>query len=54
MGMDFAFALAFFEGVIRLFQRDNQLQNIVMTDADASNSAIQYFFSRALQDARPY
>jgi type I restriction enzyme R subunit len=45
-----AFSQAFFEGAIKLFQRDNQLQNIVMTDAEARNQAIKHFFSRALRE----
>jgi len=48
-----AFSQAFFEGAIRLFQRDNQLQNIVMTDSQAREQAIRHFFSRALNEARP-
>lgn len=47
-----AFSQAFFEGVIRLFQRDNQLQNIVMTDSQAREQAIRHFFSRALRDVQ--
>jgi len=47
-----AFSQAFFESAIQLFQRDNQLQNIVMTDAEARNQAIKHFFSRALKEVR--
>jgi type I restriction enzyme, R subunit len=47
-----AFSQAFFEGAIKLFERDNQLQNIVMTDAAAREQAIKHFFSRALREAR--
>lgn len=47
-----AFSQAFFEGAIKLFQRDNQLQNIVMTDAVAREQAIKHFFSRALREVR--
>jgi type I restriction enzyme R subunit len=47
-----AFSHAFFEGAIRLFQRDNQLQNIVMTDGQARDQAIRHFFSRALHEIR--
>lgn len=47
-----AFSQAFFEGAIKLFQRDNELENIVMTDADARNQAIKHFFSRALREVR--
>lgn len=47
-----AFSQAFFESAIQLFQRDNQLQNIIMTDAEARNQAIKHFFSRALKEVR--
>jgi len=47
-----AFSQAFFEGAIKLFQRDKQLQNVVMTDAVAREQAIKHFFSRALREAR--
>ena len=47
-----AFSQAFFEGAIQLFQRDNQLQNIVMTDSQAREQAIKHFFSRALREVR--
>jgi len=46
-----AFSQVFFESAIKLFQRDNQLQNIVMTDSDARNQAIKHFFSRTLREA---
>ena len=47
-----AFSHAFFVGAIKLFQRDNQLQNIVMTDVEARDHAIKHFFSRALREVR--
>jgi type I restriction enzyme R subunit len=47
-----AFSQAFFEGAIRHFQKDNQLQNIVMTDSQAREQAIRHFFSRALREVR--
>ncbi|RLJ77386.1 type I restriction endonuclease subunit R [Pedobacter alluvionis] len=47
-----AFSYAFFDGVIKLFQRENQFQNIVMTDADARNQAISHFFNKAIKEAR--
>lgn len=37
---------------IKLFEKDNQLQNVVMTDAVAREQAIRHFFSRALREAR--
>lgn len=46
------FSQAFFEGAIRVFQRDNELQHIVMTDAKAREQAIKYFFTKALDAAR--
>ena len=47
-----AFSQAFFEGAIKLFQRDKQFQNIVMTDAVAREQAIKHFFGRALREVR--
>lgn len=46
-----AFSEAFFRGAIRLFQRDSQMRNIVLTDAQAREAAIKYFFGRALRAA---
>ncbi len=47
-----AFSEAFFKGAIRLFQRDNELRNIVLTDQEAREKAIKHFFNRALRQAR--
>lgn len=47
-----AFSQAFFQGAIRLFQRENRLQDIVMTDPEIRNQAIRHFFSRALREVR--
>ncbi|MCG8041090.1 MAG: DEAD/DEAH box helicase family protein [Candidatus Thiodiazotropha endolucinida] len=47
-----AFAQAFFQGAIRMFQRDNEMRNIVLTDADARDKATRHFFNRALREAR--
>jgi type I restriction enzyme R subunit len=47
-----AFSQAFFEGAIRLFQRENRLQDIVMTDPEVRNKAIRHFFNRALREVR--
>ncbi|HEY6183072.1 MAG TPA: hypothetical protein VIW67_12555, partial [Terriglobales bacterium] len=47
-----AFSQAFFKGAIQLFQRDNELKNIVLTDALVREQAIQHFFKRALRDVR--
>lgn len=47
-----AFRDAFFEGAIRMFQRDDEMKNIVLSDADARDKATRYFFNRALKEAR--
>ncbi len=47
-----AFRDAFFKGAIRMFQRDNEMRNIVLTDADARDKATRHFFNRALREAR--
>lgn len=47
-----AFSQAFFKGAIRLFQRENRLQDIVMTDPEVRNQAIRHFFNRALRVVR--
>ena len=47
-----AFAQAFFKGAIRMFQRDNEMRNVVLTDAEAREKATRHFFNRALREAR--
>ncbi len=47
-----AFSEAFFKGAIDLFQRDNEMKNIVLTDPQVREQAIRHFFSRALREAR--
>ena len=47
-----AFSQAFFQGAIRLFPRENRLQDIVMTDPEVRNKAIRHFFNRALREVR--
>jgi type I restriction enzyme, R subunit len=49
-----AFADAFFKGAIRMFQKDNEMRNIVLTDADARAKATRHFFNRALREARDH
>ncbi len=44
-----AFREAFFQGAIKMFQRDNEMRNIVMTDEDARDKTIRHFFGRALR-----
>jgi len=40
-----AFAGAFFEGAIRMFQRDNEMRNIVLSDPEARGKATRHFFT---------
>lgn len=47
-----AFAQAFFQGAIRMFQRDNEMRNIVLSDADARDKATRHFFNRALRQVQ--
>ena len=47
-----AFSEAFFQGALRMFQRDNDMRNIVLTDPDARDKATRHFFNRALREAR--
>jgi len=45
-----AFSQAFFKGAIDLFQRDNEMKNIVLTDGHVREKAIRHFFNRALRE----
>jgi type I restriction enzyme, R subunit len=47
-----AFSDAFFQGAIRLFQSENEMRNIVMSDSQAREQAIRHFFNRALREVR--
>ncbi len=47
-----AFADAFLQGAIRLFQRDSEMRNIVLSDQEAREKATCHFFNRALRQAR--
>ena len=47
-----AFARAFFQRMARMFQQDNEMRNIVMTDKDAREQATRHFFNRAQREAR--
>jgi type I restriction enzyme R subunit len=47
-----AFSQAFFKGAIDLFQRDNEMKNIVLTDGQVRDQAIRHFFNRALREVR--
>jgi type I restriction enzyme, R subunit len=42
-----AFSQAFFQGMVKMFQQDNEMRNIVMTDKEAREQATRHFFKRA-------
>jgi len=42
-----AFSEKFFQGMVRAFQADNEIQNIVMKDPEAREQATRHYFSRA-------
>ena len=41
-----AFSEAFFKGAIKMFQRDNEMKSIVLSDSDARDRATRHFFNR--------
>lgn len=45
-----AFSQVFFKGAIKMFQRDNDMKNIVLSDPQARDQAIRHFFNRALRE----
>ncbi|MBW4708122.1 DEAD/DEAH box helicase family protein [Roseobacter sp. YSTF-M11] len=47
-----AFSQAFFQGMVKMFQQDNEMRNIVMTDKDAREQATRHFFNRAQRQAK--
>lgn len=47
-----AFSQAFFQGAIRMFQRDNEMRNVVLSDPEIRASATRHFFNRALREAQ--
>ena len=47
-----AFSQAFFQGMVKMFQNDNEMRNIVMTDKDAREQATRHFFKRAQRQAQ--
>ena len=42
-----AFSEKFFQGMVRAFQTDKAIQNIVMKDPEAREQATRHFFKRA-------
>ena len=43
---------AFFQGMVKMFQQDNEMRNIVMTDKEAREQATRHFFKRAQRQAK--
>ena len=46
------FSQAFFQGMVRMFQQDNEMRSVVMTDKDARDQATRHFFKRAQRQAK--
>ena len=47
-----AFSQAFFQGMVKMFQQDNEMRNIVMTDREAREQATRHFFKRAQRQTK--
>ncbi len=47
-----AFSQAFFQGMVKIFQKDNEMRNSVMTDKEAREQATWHFFKRAQRQVR--
>ncbi len=47
-----AFSQAFLQGMIRLFQKDNEMKSIVLSDIEAREQATRHFFRRAQRAAK--
>lgn len=47
-----AFSQSFFQSMVKMFQQDNEMRNIVMTDKDAREQATRHFFKRAQRQAQ--
>jgi len=47
-----AFSQAFFQGAIRMFQRDNEMRNVVLSDPEIRATATRHYFNRALREAQ--
>ncbi len=47
-----AFSQAFFQGMVRMFHKDNVMKSVVMTDRDAREQATRHFFKRAQRQAQ--
>ena len=49
-----AFSQAFFQGMVRMFQNDREIQSIVLKDPAAREMATKHFFKRAQREAREF
>ena len=47
-----AFSQSFFQHMVRMFQNDREMQNIVMRDPEAREQATRHFFARAQRQAQ--
>jgi len=47
-----AFSQAFFQGMVRVFQGDSEMRNIIMTDPQAREQATRFSFTRAQKQAQ--
>ena len=45
------FAQAFHQGAIRMFQRENEMRNIILRDVEVRDKTTRHFFNRALREA---
>jgi type I restriction enzyme R subunit len=47
-----AFSQTSFQGMVRIFHKDNVMKSVVMTDHDAREQATRHFFKRVQRQAR--
>ena len=47
-----AYDQAVFQGMIRMFQNDTEMRDIILTDPEIRNKVTSYLFGRALREAR--
>ena len=45
------FAQAFHQGAIRMFQKENEMRNIILRDVEVRDKTTRHFFNRALREA---
>ena len=47
-----SFADAFFRSTIRMFQRENEMRDIILSDAELRDMVTRFFFNRALREVK--